>query len=250
MDFREIIEFNKPSYTKTELKIYDGIIKHLDLIERYTVMQLAAYLKVSHSAVMRFCRKLGYSGYSDFRFSYMKYAHSGTEESTNGMLQAVLALYQDEFKAFSQMDEEAFQTLADLLRAHDRIICAGFGKSSIPGRFLKYNFARLNRYISMDDDTVLINDYEKVFRKEDLVIIFSVGGYSDRITRLVAAAQRAGSDSIMITFNEKSPNLPLVTHKVVLPHAVKKKSSALLCDHIIMSLYVDLVTTYYINHYM
>jgi len=92
MEFKEKLEFNKGSYTKTEKKIYSILIEELHLIERFTIMQMAEYMDVSHSAIMRFCQKLGFEGYSDFRYNYIKYAHSDFEVDDKKIISGLISL--------------------------------------------------------------------------------------------------------------------------------------------------------------
>jgi len=54
-------------FTKTDSAIADYILSHPDAVVSLTIEQLAAATYTSRSAVLRLCKKLGSSGYRDFR---------------------------------------------------------------------------------------------------------------------------------------------------------------------------------------
>ena len=55
------------SLSRTDADVADYILAHLDTVGFQTVTALAAEVGVSDTSVIRFIRKLGFKGYSDFR---------------------------------------------------------------------------------------------------------------------------------------------------------------------------------------
>ena len=53
------------------------MLNHLDLVASYTIIDVAEFADVSKSALLRFCKKLGYSGYSEFKFEVSRFLLSG-----------------------------------------------------------------------------------------------------------------------------------------------------------------------------
>lgn len=245
MEFKEKLEFNKGSYTKTENKIYSILIEDLNLIERFTIMQMAEHMNVSHSAIMRFCQKLGFEGYSDFRYDYIKYAHSEFEVDNNNIISGLIDLYDTEFNNLTKIKEEDFVSLINLIKKYDNIKLVGFGKSSIPCQFMKFNFMRFGKYTAIDSDSVIINDYEKTLTEKDLIIVFSVSGDSGRVTKIIRGAEETKAHTVLITFNEKNQNISHVNKCIVIPQNVKNKAEDMLCDHLVLSGFVDALSYYY-----
>ena len=56
-----------------ELLVYDYVIKNKQVVRYMTVRDLAAAVHVSTSTVIRFCKKLGCDGYSEFRVKFKIY---------------------------------------------------------------------------------------------------------------------------------------------------------------------------------
>ena len=54
------------SLTKTEKKIADVITQSPDCIMQYSLAQLAERLDVGEATLVRFCRTLGFKGFSDW----------------------------------------------------------------------------------------------------------------------------------------------------------------------------------------
>lgn len=56
--------------TKTERKLIDGLLK-IDKGELIylSITELSARLKIAEATVVRFCKKLGYNGFQDFKLS-------------------------------------------------------------------------------------------------------------------------------------------------------------------------------------
>ena len=58
------------SLTKTEKKIADVIIQSPDVIVQYSLAELAERLNVGEATFVRFCRTLGFKGFSDFKLEF------------------------------------------------------------------------------------------------------------------------------------------------------------------------------------
>lgn len=54
--------------TKTEKRIADDLLTYRD-VRHLSLADLSKKLGVGEASIVRFCRKLGYRGYQDFRFS-------------------------------------------------------------------------------------------------------------------------------------------------------------------------------------
>ena len=57
------------TFTASEKKLADYILSARDCISRMSISQLASACGVADATVSRFCRRLGYKGYPDFKIS-------------------------------------------------------------------------------------------------------------------------------------------------------------------------------------
>ena len=57
------------TFTAAEKKLADYILSAQDCISRMSISQLASACSVADATVSRFCRRLGYKGYPDFKIA-------------------------------------------------------------------------------------------------------------------------------------------------------------------------------------
>ena len=70
--------------TSSELDIKNYILEHPEDIERMSARELGKATFTSAASVTRFCRKLGYKGYPEFRFKFIseiKFSATKTREN-------------------------------------------------------------------------------------------------------------------------------------------------------------------------
>ena len=248
----DLIEINKSTFTDNDNTISAALIEYPGLIERYTVSQLAEYLKVSTASIMRFAKKLGYSGYSELRFDYMKSAHTGTGQDSdlnNNDLQQYTRLTIESLERMSSMDETIFISLAKEIKKHKKIYAIGSGKSGLVAEYMRYSFIRLGKSIETATESVMIRDIPKGADRDDLIIFFSekAGSASNILREFIRDVQ---SDSkakiIIITCNPKSIYEKLVSSVIVIPDVDTKQEG--IRSHSLMLCFVDILLAYYFKN--
>lgn len=84
MNIIDLIQEQSSSYTKNEQDIACYIINHPTDAGRYTIEKLAVETNTSKAALIRFAKKLGFSGYSEFKYALNRFLVSNNAEvSTN-----------------------------------------------------------------------------------------------------------------------------------------------------------------------
>ena len=74
------------SLTRTDAEIAEYILAHFDTIGFQTSTTLAESIGVSDTSVIRFIRKLGFKGYSEFRAEMNKRAARQIRRSESGLM--------------------------------------------------------------------------------------------------------------------------------------------------------------------
>src|SRR5699024_5676594 len=64
-----LMEQHKNQYTKSEHKLYNYITEHFEQVVYQSLTEIAIACHVGEATVLRFCRKLGYKGYQEFKLS-------------------------------------------------------------------------------------------------------------------------------------------------------------------------------------
>ena len=69
------------SFNDMEMLVYDYIVKNKNVVKYMTVRELADEVHVSTATVMRFCRKAGFDGYSEFKVKFKMYLEEETKKN-------------------------------------------------------------------------------------------------------------------------------------------------------------------------
>ena len=81
----EKIELKKDTFTKKEMIVYNILQKNPDLILRGSITSLAKDYQVSQSTITRFCQKIGYDGFNEFKFDVFRSEKQGRQEQNNNL---------------------------------------------------------------------------------------------------------------------------------------------------------------------
>ncbi|EUJ29873.1 hypothetical protein LMUR_02162 [Listeria grayi FSL F6-1183] len=66
MDFFEMVSKHVSMLTRNERILFDYVVKNMDVIKHQSIREVAAECFVSTTTFLRFVRKLGFVGYSEF----------------------------------------------------------------------------------------------------------------------------------------------------------------------------------------
>ena len=61
----------KKSFTNSEKKIFEYIEKNPENIIHMNIRDISNEIKIGETTVIRFCKKIGFKGYHDFKISLM-----------------------------------------------------------------------------------------------------------------------------------------------------------------------------------
>lgn len=202
------IESLKLVATKTEAAMIEKIktIPKEEIIYM-SITELATKLKVAEATFLRFCRKLDYRGFQDFKLCLSQ--ELGAEETDNSatghskriatnMVDAIMETYK-------QLSDEDCRR-AGLLIYHARKVCVfGVGSSSIAPQMMKNRLIRAGLAVETTADTHLQTIIASNLSKEDVMILVSVSGATKDILTLAEIAKKNGTPLIVLTNYNKSP---------------------------------------------
>ncbi len=182
------------SFNELELSIYNYIIKNKTRISHMKIKDLADEAHVSTAPILRFCKKLGCEGYSEFKLRYKEYLQqtalllTDSEETTvKGFLTRI------DSKEFQDSLDEAFSILKD----SQRIILIGIGTSGILAQYGARFFSNVGRFSLYVDDP-----YHPILQdlSEDTVTIaLSESGNTQQTINLAMQLKERGSLLLSIT---------------------------------------------------
>lgn len=244
----EQMELKKMSLTKTELEVYNVFTQNVDDILRDTATVLAEKHHISQAAITRFCQKLGYQGFHNFKYDVYKYHKSGP--NAKDVTSAI-----DYYARLIQLipgavPSETFDDLARAIVNARHVFVLGIHKSTLPAQLLDFNLCKFGIMASVvpyyGSNDALVNRV----CKEDLIVIFSAvsGAYKEAMDAIHELPEERRPTSVLITQSDKHPIRNKVDQVIWLPSYRNQGYPQYLEAQVVPMIFVDLLTNYISDH--
>lgn len=203
--------------TSAEKKVADYAVIHQQQTQFMSISELAEEAGVAEATISRFCKRLGYKGYSAFKLAIANSTAGRAESSTRsgefqpeddicGICQKI---YDSDVEALRQtlelIDSEKIRRAADILVSAGRVLCMGQGASMILAQECAHLFSlvRPNFYAVIDSHIQAIAASQLTAR--DVVLYFSYSGSTKELLDNLKIVREQRAMSILITRFPKSP---------------------------------------------
>jgi len=187
------------AFTDLDLAVYDCIVKNRGRISKMPIKELAAMAHVSTATILRFCRKCGADGYSEFKLKYKEHLE-GKRDALKDDGAAELQSFVNQVRSddFQEGIEAAFQ----YLRKSRCTIFIGVGSSGMLGRYGARYFSNVGRFSLFIDDPWLpvLQD----LAEDTVTIALSESGMTSQTVAIASQLQERGSKLVSITNNANS----------------------------------------------
>lgn len=207
------------SLTKTEKRIANAILAQPYMLSQCSLSEVAEQLNVGEATFIRFCRTLGFKGYTDFKLDLAIELATQDKESSTLLdtdvsdsdspqeiavkLQATLNNVVAE--TANLLDYAELENAVSALRHAKRIFLFGVGSSGLTAEDAKHKLMR----IGMQADAVTNNHFmymqAALLTEHDVVIGISHSGYSEETTKALRIAKANNAQTIALTHNLRSP---------------------------------------------
>lgn len=237
----EKIELKKDSFTKKEMIVYNILQKKPDLILRGSITSLSKEYQVSQSTITRFCQKIGYDGFNEFKFDVFRSEKQGNDDDNNN---STIDLYCHLLHILEDnLNKEKMRNLAKSIIHAKNIIVTGSHKSSLPAKMLQYNLFKIHKkaiFLSNDE----IHDISEITNPDDIVIVFTNRG-NGILTKNTYKEDREKNkfQLAFITMNDRLPTKKYSDHYIWLPSSSNQNFNQYLENQIVFFIYVDLLTS-------
>ncbi|MGY3750563.1 MurR/RpiR family transcriptional regulator [Vagococcus acidifermentans] len=198
MDFEAIVSKNYSKLNETEVQILEYILNNRETVSKLTIVQLAKETLTSKSTVSRLVKKLGFAGYSEFKYRLSDTTERKREKLTTEMSNMQMEDLHATDRLFKQMFNE--QMVKDIYTA-DRLICfgTGWGQRNVINDFIR-NMQSIGLFPIEVKSTF---EFKKVVKNEltdkDMCIVLSLSGDISRIESELTYALVKGIKSLSIT---------------------------------------------------
>lgn len=202
-----LMEQNKNKFTKSEQKLYNYITENFEQIVYQSLTEIAIACQIGEATVLRFCRKLGYKGYQEFKLSLAQelstHEKSGDDDTyidkvRKNMVQAVDDTYE-------LVDDVRLQEAIDIIYEANTVVVYGVSSSGIAGLDMQNRLMRIGMNIEAITDS-----HNQVIRSnsvtsETVIIAISLTGSTKDVIEAVKIGKNNGATVIAITNYTESP---------------------------------------------
>lgn len=203
--------------TGAEKKIADYMLLQRQECQYMSISEMAEVAGVAEATVSRFCRRLGYKGYSAFKLAVAGsasaqrpmnplYGEIHAEDSMGDMCQKIYAADVDAItQTLALINPAAIAAAADLLLAADRVLCMGLGGSMVIAQEAAHLFSTAKPNFFAVEDSHFQAIRCALLTQRDVVVYFSYSGSTRDIVDVMKIARERGAKIILITRFPKSP---------------------------------------------
>ncbi|MBQ3085143.1 MAG: MurR/RpiR family transcriptional regulator [Clostridia bacterium] len=198
------------SLTDTEKKIADTILSSPKDAVKMTVKELAEHSGTVPSAVVRFCKSIGTTGFSDFKIclsaglgkkaSAAEMLPVGEGDEPKQVFSKVFASGINTLRdTLSMIDFSQTETIVRLLQKATRVVFFGVGTSSVIAMDAQYRFAQLGIATSACTDILFMNVTAANLKAGDVAVCISHSGSTKATVDAMRRAKKAGADTVAIS---------------------------------------------------
>ncbi len=240
MTVLEKIQETLPDFSKNERRIADHLLKYPYDLQRYSSFNIADICNVSRSAVIRFCQKLGFTGFSDFQKQVLQELETEKPVSQPAGSTA-LDVYQSCIeKLRDHTDPAQLAMLGDLFAHSRRILCYGEDHSRYSAQQMAFRLARNRIDATYTGDSSVLRSYQSILTSGDMLVIFSISGKKSLLESIeIFKARRVRV--VLFTMNVNTPLKGHADNIFYLPSAAHSNSSHLLDDAICFMLAIEMI---------
>ncbi|MFB5936804.1 MurR/RpiR family transcriptional regulator [Peribacillus frigoritolerans] len=207
------IECSMDKFTKTEEELAHYILQRPEEVSQLTISQIAKKLHISPATITRFCQKLAFSGFNEFRHELKRFVDlRNTPKNMKNIKQVdyFAKLYQDHLgiidNTFHITTYDNIQKAVSFLTKANKIHVYGIGSSGIAAQEFKSKFFRIGLTVEAITDPHQSMMDAALSNENSVVIGISISGTTKEVISAVKIAKKQGA-CILVFTGDKNSNL-------------------------------------------
>ncbi len=203
------------SMTKAEKKVADAVRANPEDAVLYTIADLSEKAGVGETSVIRFCRKLGFGGYHEFKLAIAQQVVAEPKQFGGEVQEGddAVAVLQKLTSRNARMIENAgalvaapaLEAAARALASGRRIHVFGVGSSGMTAMDAYYSFLRIGLVADVQRDGHIIAMSATLANEGDVVFGISTSGSTKDLVDPMRTAKENGATTICLTSQGRSP---------------------------------------------
>lgn len=215
MTVRDYIFTTYDQLFDVEKKVADYLLDHPDAVVEMSVAALAGECLTSQATIIRFCKKIGFSGFHQLKIEMAKDMKTRKDYiTTNAIdinhigqsLHNILVSKVEELEAtISNLNEESIRKVIDAVLKADVVEVAAVGNSIPIAMDASYKFNQVGIRSVASNVWEAQQAFSFTLNKGDVLIGISASGASRRLVGMARIAQKRGALVVTITNQPESP---------------------------------------------
>lgn len=203
MTFEQKVYDKEFRLNDTDDSIIEYIREHRLDMSKISIQKIAGELFISPNAVMRLARKLGYSGFSELKYSLQS---EDTPKETKTITSKVFERIPNNIARTLDIDEgnDIKKLVADMDKAK-KILFVGVGDSvyfcELFGRYLRCLGKKVEYFHQIHDLEYAASQYEH----GDMIVIISASGSTPRLVELAKKVKKKNVQLVCMTHYGENP---------------------------------------------
>jgi len=241
---------------RSERKVADYVLNHADQVIHSSVTDLAQTLEVSESTVVRFCQRLGYQGYPEFKILLARDLGTPFQDTydtldpgddvTTIVRKTVQISVQALNDTLAVLDPNNVKEVVDLLINAHHVFLFGCGGSGGSAQIAYQKMLRLGLPCSVCIDPHTQTLLSGTATEQDVVIGISYSGNNEDVVRAMRVAQERRAKTVAITNYPTSPVVRMANVALLTGAAETPLSSESGPSRVVQLAVVDVLCTYYL----
>lgn len=237
MSFDSRVYIKEFMLNDTDDLIVEYVKKNSKEIVNMSIHQLSKDLYISPNSIMRFCKKLGYSGFAELKFSLSK-NQDEMQTTTNKVLERLPVSV---IKTIDIMDDVVLSSFVDKILKAKKILLVGVGDSSFNCELL----GRSLRFIGLNTEYYRhIHDMEYMatkLSKDDLTLFISGRGANERLLRLAQSLKDKNLKTLAITKYGDNPLSKICDEQLCFWSNEKSYNDYMVVDRVGLSMLLQMI---------
>lgn len=207
MSFATLVQQNYYTLTQSEKKVADYILVTGPEIVFQTMGEIKKHIRVGDATIIRFCQKLGFSGFSDLKIEIAKEDLNKGERLLNedDYLKHVSPLMEMIKLTAANLDKVQVKDAVKLIAQAKHIYIFGVGGSGHSSCELESMFLRVGVKAQAVTDPHYQAQLASILTQDDVVIAFSLSGKTIDVLDAVVTAKNNQAKVIVVTTYLHSP---------------------------------------------
>lgn len=206
------------NFTSSEKRVADFILSSRDQAAHLSISDLAEKCGVSDATISRFCRRLGYQGFAEFKLSLSNATVrvspegnplTGEIQPEDSLEDVTRKIYVADMEAITHtmevLEPESVCRAVELMIKARRVYCMGSGGSMLIAMETAHLFSTVSPKFAAVSDSHMQAMTVATATEEDVVLYFS---YSGSTVAMVEAMKLAGEQNVPVILITRFPHSP------------------------------------------